>query len=91
MVAQKYTPPMSVALIFSLEAVFGVVFELLSGTANLTPYIVIGFIVIFIAEIISEVGVDKIISIFKKGKNNEISIANEEISGDKNIKNNDKI
>lgn len=91
MVAQKYTPPMSVALIFSLEAVFGVVFELLSGTANLTPYIVIGFIVIFIAEIISEVGVDKIISIFKKGKNNEISIANEEISGEKNIKNNDKI
>lgn len=91
MVAQKHTPPMSVALIFSLEAVFGVVFELLSGTANLTPYIVIGFIVIFIAEIISEVGVDKIISIFKKGKNNEFSIANEEILGEKNIKNNDKI
>ncbi len=90
-VAQKYTPPMSVALIFSLEAVFGVMFELLSGTANLTPYIVIGFIIIFFAEIISEVGVDRLAIIVKKRKNNVALDDNEEKSEEILSKNTDKI
>lgn len=68
MIAQKYTPPVSVALIFSLESVFGVLFEILLGDARITPYMIIGFALIFIAEITSEIGFKKLLTIFKKSK-----------------------
>lgn len=66
MIAQKYTPPMSVALIFSLESVFGVLFEILLGEARITGYMIVGFVLIFIAEIVSEIGIKKLLSVFKR-------------------------
>ncbi|MBQ7373715.1 MAG: DMT family transporter, partial [Clostridia bacterium] len=72
MIAQKHASPMSVALIFSLESVFGVLFELLLGEANLTVFIVLGFVFIFIGEIISEVDIKQLLNpIFSRRKTNE--------------------
>lgn len=72
MISQQYTPPTSVALIFSLEAVFGVLFELLLGEARLHGYMIAGFVIIFLAEIISEIGFERIFSYFKKDKKGEL-------------------
>ena len=66
MIAQKYTPATSVVILFSFEAIFGVVFELLLGEAKITGYLIIGFALIFIAEIISEIGVKRLANSFKK-------------------------
>ena len=71
MIAQKYTPATSVAIIFSLEAVFGVIFELILGEAKMTGYLITGFVLIFVAELVSEIGIKRLISIFKKDKSNE--------------------
>ena len=68
MIAQKYTPATSVAILFSFEAVFGVVFELIFGNAQMTKYLVIGFVFIFVAEIISEVGIKRLFYKLKKNK-----------------------
>ncbi|MBR2385117.1 MAG: DMT family transporter [Clostridia bacterium] len=65
MIAQKYTPPTAVAILFSFEAVFGVLFELIFGKAEITYYLVIGFTLIFISEIISEVGIKKLLGLLK--------------------------
>lgn len=51
---QKYTDPSTASVIFSLEAVFGVAFSLMLGTETLTPRVVFGFVLIFVAVIISE-------------------------------------
>ena len=53
-IGQKYTNPTSAAIILSLEAVFGVLFSVMMGAEMLTPRIVAGFVVIFVAVIISE-------------------------------------
>ncbi len=87
MVAQKYAPPMSVALIFSLESVFGVVFELLLGDANLTVFIIIGFVFIFIGELVSEVDLKQLLNpIFKRKNESKIqeNYTNEEIKNKEN-------
>ncbi|MBQ4099688.1 MAG: DMT family transporter [Clostridia bacterium] len=87
MVAQKYAPPMSVALIFSLESVFGVVFELLLGDANLTVFIIIGFVFIFIGEIVSEVDLKQLLNpIFKRKNESKIqeNHTNDEIKNKEN-------
>ncbi len=54
-VGQKFTPPATSALILSLEAVFGIIFSVIFTSETLTPRLVIGFIVIFLAIVISEV------------------------------------
>ena len=54
MIGQKYSSPTSTSLILSLETVFGVIFDLTLGNAQLTPFIIIGFIMIFVAEIVNE-------------------------------------
>lgn len=51
---QKYTHPSSASLILSLESVFGVVFSVLFYDEKLTFRIIAGFVLIFIAIIISE-------------------------------------
>ncbi len=87
MVAQKYAPPMSVALIFSLESVFGVVFELLLGDANLTVFIIIGFVFIFIGELVSEVDLKQLLNpIFKRKNESKIqeNHTNDEIKNKEN-------
>ncbi len=53
-VGQKYTNPSEAAIILSLESVFGVLFSILLYGEKITPQIGIGFVLIFVAIIISE-------------------------------------
>ena len=53
-IGQKNTNPSSAAIILSLESVFGVVFSLLFFHEQLTGRVLIGFVLIFIAVILSE-------------------------------------
>ena len=52
---QKFTTPSTAALILSLEAVFGVLFSVIFTSEKVTLRILIGFILVFIAIIVSEV------------------------------------
>ncbi len=71
MIAQKYTPATSVAILFSFEAVFGVIFELIFGNAQITVYLIVGFVLIFVSEIVSEIGVKKLFSSLNKNRSRE--------------------
>lgn len=51
---QKYTPPSAAALIITLESVFGTALSIILGQEILTAGIIIGFVLIFVAIIISE-------------------------------------
>lgn len=53
-VGQKYTKPAAASLILSLEAVFGVIFSVIFTKENITPRVMAGFIIVFLAVIISE-------------------------------------
>lgn len=53
-VGQKYTPPSAAALIITLESVFGTAISIVLGQEILTAGIIIGFVLIFVAIIISE-------------------------------------
>ena len=59
----KYTSPSAGALILSLESVFGVLFSIMVGAETVTPRLVIGFVVIFVAIVVSET---KLEFLFKK-------------------------
>lgn len=54
-IGQAHLPPSSAALLLSLEAVFGVAFSVALGAETLTLRIVIGFALVFVAIIVSEV------------------------------------
>ena len=54
-IGQAHLPPASAALLLSLEAVFGVAFSVALGAEVLTLRVVIGFALVFIAIIVSEV------------------------------------
>ena len=51
---QKYTPPSAAALIMTLESVFGTTLSIMLGRENLTAGVLCGFVLIFIAIVISE-------------------------------------
>ena len=51
---QKYTPPSTAALILMLESVFGAIVSVIAGQEILTVGIVFGFVLIFVAILISE-------------------------------------
>ena len=54
---QKFVSPTTTSIILSFEAVFGTVFELIfREEMNLTVFMIIGFLLIFLALIINEVG-----------------------------------
>ncbi|MBE5966219.1 MAG: DMT family transporter [Lachnospiraceae bacterium] len=53
-IGQKYTSPTSASIILSLESVFGVLFSVLFYHEEITLRIFIGFLLIFLAVIISE-------------------------------------
>lgn len=53
-VGQKFTPPSAVAVIMTLESVFGTMLSIALGQENLTFSIVLGFCLIFAAILISE-------------------------------------
>lgn len=69
---QKYTSANQSAIILSLESVFGVLFSVIFGVESLTTLILIGFIVIFIAMMVSELHLDPI-KLFKKKSVGETS------------------
>ena len=54
-IGQKYTPPASASLIMGLEAVFGVLFSVIFTSETITPKVFLGFVMVFISVIISEV------------------------------------
>lgn len=54
----KYTSTSSAAIILSLESVFGVIFSILIYKETLTAKLLLGFLLIFIAVIISETRLD---------------------------------
>ncbi len=62
---QKYTPPETVAILMSLEAVFGIVFSLIMQAEGITLRLAFGFALIFVAIIISETK----LSFIKKNRN----------------------
>lgn len=64
-VGQKYTSPSSSALILSFEAVFGVLFSVIFTSEKLTVRLLIGFAIIFLSVIISELK-PKLPPFFKK-------------------------
>ena len=53
-IGQKYTNPSAAAIILSLESVFGVMFSVFLGYESLTPKLTVGFVLIFIAVLLSE-------------------------------------
>ncbi len=53
-IGQKYTQPAAASLILSLEAVFGVIFSIIFTKEEISPKVLTGFIIVFLAVIISE-------------------------------------
>lgn len=53
-IGQKYVDASSASLIFSLEAVFGVLFSILFFGEQMTMRLVLGFVLIFVAILVSE-------------------------------------
>jgi len=53
-IGQKHTHPSAAAIILSLESVFGVLFSVIFYGEQLTARLILGFILIFAAVIISE-------------------------------------
>jgi len=51
---QKYTPPSQVAVIMTLESVFGAAISVLFFNEHLTPKLFFGFLAVFVAVLISE-------------------------------------
>ncbi|MBQ9734635.1 MAG: DMT family transporter [Clostridia bacterium] len=72
---QKFTTANQSAIILSLESVFGVMFSVIFGVEKLTTLIIIGFVIIFIAMMVSELHLDPV-KLFKK-KSAKLSAADE--------------
>lgn len=53
-IGQKYTPPATAALILGTESVFSIIFAVIFAGEKLTTWSVAGFVLIFLAIIISE-------------------------------------
>lgn len=67
-IGQKYTDPSAAAIILSLESVFGILFSIIFYGERLTPKLTFGFIIIFIAVLISETRLSFLKSACKKTK-----------------------
>lgn len=67
-IGQKYTQPAPAAIILSLESVFGVLFSVIFYHEVITPRLFLGFLLIFMAVIISETK----LSFLFKGRNEDI-------------------
>lgn len=57
-VGQKYTDPSSAAVLLALEAPFGVAFSVLFAEEAPTPFMYLGFALIFVAVVCSETKFD---------------------------------
>ncbi|NLK28292.1 MAG: DMT family transporter [Clostridiales bacterium] len=78
-VGQKYTDPTSASIILSLESVFGVIFSVIFYHEVITLKIFLGFLLIFVAIIISETK----LSFLKRRVERGIMISKEPIPSDK--------
>ncbi len=58
MIGQKYTKENEASLILSLEAFFGALFAVIIGDEKFTYLLIVGFVVIFIAQLINELKID---------------------------------
>ena len=77
-IGQKFTTANQSAIILSLESVFGVLFSVLFGVEKLSTLIVIGFVVIFIAMMVSELHLDPIKLFCKKSAKENLAEENKE-------------
>ena len=59
-VGLKFTESNQATIILAMEAVFGVIFAIILGNENVTPILVAGFALIFIATLVSELKIDLI-------------------------------
>lgn len=73
-IGQKYTKPAPASIILSLESVFGVLFSVIFYHETLTARLMIGFVLIFIAVIVSET---KLSFLFNKKKTGQQGILEE--------------
>ena len=53
-IGQKYTNESSAAIILGFESVFGILIPVMLGIESLTPMSVVGFVLMFVAIMISE-------------------------------------
>ncbi len=67
MLGQKYTKENEASLILSLEAFFGALFAVIIGDEKFSILLIVGFVIIFIAEFINELKID-VFKPFKKLK-----------------------
>ena len=58
LIGQQFTTANQSAIILSLEAIFGVLFSVIFGTEKLSIILGVGFAVVFIAILISELNID---------------------------------
>ena len=66
-----YTHPTQAALILSLESVFGTVFSLIMGREHTSALMFAGFILIFVAIVVSELDHDEKKTVTEKPRNDE--------------------
>ncbi len=57
-IGQKYTPPTTASVILCLESVFGAVFSVILGSEQLSALLIVGFVIVFIAILLSELNPD---------------------------------
>lgn len=69
MIGQKFTKPNQSAIILSLEAVFGMLFSVIVGAEKLSILLCVGFTIVFIAIIISELKLDTVGQLKRERKN----------------------
>jgi drug/metabolite transporter (DMT)-like permease len=67
-IGQKLTTANQASVILSLESVFGALFSVLLGKENLTVWLIIGFVIIFIAIYINELKQNPFKNLLKKDK-----------------------
>lgn len=67
MIGLKYTSAHQASIILALEAVFGVIFAIILGDEKITPMLWVGFAIIFIGTLISELRID-VLRLFKGKK-----------------------
>lgn len=70
-VGQKFTTVNQAAVILSLEAVFGTLFSVLLGDEKLSVMLIVGFVLVFVAMLISETEFDAVALLKKRMKGSE--------------------
>ncbi len=75
-VALQYVPPAQASLILCLESVFGVIFSVIFANEQLTPMLVLGFVLIFVAAVLSEAGTSIRDALTERAKRRNLSPQN---------------